>query len=202
MIRTNTIFTVALRLMITAISIVSVHSAMAGVFISSEGFEGYPESEWTLVSYPNIPQGSTHQGAYYENYGGFSKSGVGRNNSLGSAYLSVGYDKTWWSAIGKKIKLPPKKATCNLSFYVSPGWKTRNKIRVEVIDPATWYYVSYKDFTVDYLNGGYQYVSTGVWASTQQDVYIRIALGGGSFMPKLEYTPLLGIDDMTLSCVY
>lgn len=199
--RFKTIFTSIACVVTAIVSMAYVQSATALPYSYADSFEGNPASVWRIESYPYIP--SSTRGDYYTNYGLFSTFASYARTGSNYTYLTAGYDPTWWSGVGRRVNIPVGTGACQLKFYVNPWYKTRNKIRVEVIDPVKWTYISYHDVTIDYTTGGYKLVQTSLWSTNLSSVYVRIALSGGTFMPGYDYyTPTIGVDDMRISCPF
>lgn len=191
---------VSVRILVITISILFVQNA-AAYFLLTDSFEDNPAGRWVIKSSPYIPFST--RGESYANHGEFAISSAARTGS-NYIYMTAGNDPAWWSAVRTKINIPENTTTCFLRFYVKPWYRTRNDIRLEVIDPATWTYISYKDITIEDDNHeAYKFVQSDAWSAFPKTVYVRILLWGGTYIPGFEfYSPTIGVDDMTVFCPF
>jgi hypothetical protein len=117
------------------------------------------------------------------------------NTSTGTGHARLSTKNAGsWSAVERKFSKPAIDDFCNASVYVNAGQATR-KVNLEVIDPATWRYISLKQVQVS----GYQKISfppNFKWAGT--NMILRVALvNSGS-----PTTETLDVDDLSVGCFY
>jgi len=129
--------------------------------------------------------------------GGFlDSSGVYSRSPKTDAYV---YVTTGFSSVGRIVSftpfLPGRTLNAFARIYLRP-WGTNVKVNFEVIDPATWTYVSLK--TVTLANSPtYQAVTTDLFVPYKKEVYVRVSvLAGNGTQIGVE------VDDLTVQAQY
>jgi hypothetical protein len=172
--------------------------AHAAVWSLYDGFEGDPASRWscwhTVEDWFNSCAFAINRADWPESI----RPRTGQNRGS----LSGG---TGWSDIGRSVRLTPFKEgvrlSCVAKIYVKHHAGIGNTVhaQLEVIDEATWTYVSVKPFTTVSadVNPWRQIVTDG-WVAARPDVFVRIGIVGdnGSGVDTLQ------LDDMEVRCLY
>lgn len=128
--------------------------------------------------------------------GFFDFSGFYARSPRSDAYI---YVSTGFSSVGRIVSFTPffpgRTLNSVAQIYVRP-WGNNVKINFEVIDPATWTYVSLKTVTLA-NNSSYQAITTDPFIPRKKELYIRVSvLAGTGVQIGAE------VDDLTVQSQY
>lgn len=171
--------------------------AHAAVWQVVDGFEGDPSSRWSCW----------HTEEHWANRCTF----FGRDANLPAVLnprtgekMGAVFVATGWSDIGRAVSLSPfqsgRTLRCGAAVHVLPP-RTNDKVigQVEVIDVATWTYVSITPFTLTSADfRKWRQITTSTWIPPRKDVFIRIGLIADD-SPGVKEAHL---DDVTVQCQY
>jgi hypothetical protein len=154
--------------------------AQAGIWQLNDGFENNPLGRWSFSG----------AGNHFGNFDG--TNGVPRS---GLEYADLTQWDVGWSAVGRNVHLHSAPATCGASVWILTSSVSSN-VNLEIIDPATWTYISVKQVTVPRNNFAWQNFTFNTWTVGKQDVVLRIALlGPGSVR-------VIKVDDLVVQCIF
>ncbi|MFG1839557.1 hypothetical protein [Micromonospora sp. NPDC049175] len=165
----------------TAVALtVAVGPAQADLWTHTDGFEGNPAAVW------EFHRSGAGSGAYEL---GTGTAHSGWNNAI--LTTSAG----GWSGVGKLLTVGPRTAghstTCGGGFYVR-AVSGSAVLNVEVIDPASWTYLSLR--TVRITDTAWRLHDVASYANGPNQVFVRISLLGGSGAVR--------VDDFAFQCSY
>jgi hypothetical protein len=152
--------------------------------------EGSAQATWfTYDEFENIPSG------WY-----FDGSGSHNGTFVTSTYYSptrsakLTTSSGGWSAVGRGLEVGLT-GVCEVEFMVKVGSSSTSStmpVTVEVIDPASWTYISLR--TISVTKGSWALVVGNAWNGYDgQDVYVRLSIGGSG-------TRTAYVDDQYIWC--
>ena len=185
--------------LVAAGTVVGVTSpAQAALWQLSDGFEGDPASRWSCW----------HTEEHWGNQCGFV---IGHSDWPADIRPRTGENRgslsvaSGWSDMGRSVRLTPflsgRTLNCAAAMYVKHHAGTNNNVsgQLEVIDVATWTYVSIKPFTLTNADiGQWRKIVTANWIPPRRDVFVRIGLIGDSD----PYLDTVQLDDAVVQCQY
>ncbi|GAA3299340.1 hypothetical protein GCM10018962_76570 [Dactylosporangium matsuzakiense] len=187
------------RALVALAGVVTAALAVPGAAYASgwqltDGFESNPSATWSCwnsVVDPNFVNGCNIGFASPNPHSGTRTSWIQANSG--------------WSDVGRTVSLTPFTAgrtlTCGARLWGRTlTFNAQLHGQLEVIDVATWTYVSVQPFTFtkanDYLI--WRPVTTAAWVPPHKDVFVRIGLIG----ENNNELDALEVDDLTVSCSY
>jgi hypothetical protein len=133
-------------------------TAKAGWFTYDE-FESNPSADWFFHG------GGSYTGQFVTSTYS-SPTHSAKLTSTSGSWSAIGSYQTVWMA-----------GVCEIEFMVKTT--TTQNVNVEVIDPASWTYISLR--TVSVSSGAFRLVTGNTWSSYYgQDVVVRLAIGGST----------------------
>jgi hypothetical protein len=144
----------------------------------NDGFETYLDAQWGFVgtAYYYFGAGTANTGSYTAQL---------KSQSPGN-----------WAAAGRYVNAPNTAPSCKTGVFVKSG-SGRIDGNLEVIDPATWRYISVMPFTLLSSEAGtWIPVATANWRveAGQPSVYVRVSI----WYTDSEETAY--VDDMKTTC--
>jgi len=187
------------RLAATALAVllavaVEATPAHASIWQLNDGFESNPAATWSCwhtVEDPSFVNGCNI---------GFSDP-----NAHSPSHASWIQGNSGWSDIGRTVHLTPFLAgrTLNCAAQLQGKVVTNNTQlhgQLEVIDVASWTYITIKPFVLTKANDFllWRAITTSAWTPPHADVFVRIGLIG----ENLNQLDALEVDDLIVQCGY
>jgi hypothetical protein len=172
--------------------------AHAAVWQLTDSFEGDPASRWSCWHTVDDWFNGCSFVINHADWPAAIRPRTGANRGS----LSGG---TGWSDMGRSVRLSPFQAGrtlhCAAGIYIKHHAGNGNTVtaQLEVIDAATWTYVSIKPFTsVSATVNPWRLIGTDTWIPARRDVFVRIGILGdnGTGVDTLQ------LDDMVVQCQY
>lgn len=175
----NRLYTLAALGAAVILTGIGATTARASIWQLQDDFELNAPSTWRF-------EHAGVGGGYLDTTGNYSKSGIA------DAYI---YSSSGFSSVGRIVSftpfLPGRTLTAAAAIYIRP-WGGNVTLNFEVIDPATWTYISLKTVTLP-TTYTYQKVVTNAFIPYKKEVYVRVSvLNNGA----------ADIDDLTVQAVY
>jgi hypothetical protein len=123
-------------------------------------------------------------------------SGIGMTNM----YTVNGV--TGWSDTGRSVSLTPfqqgRRLSCTAEMTVLPHYLTRPDVQLEVIDSATWTYISTQRLKFSAASLPFKKVTivTPAWEPPSKNIYVRIGIIGSGTFAKLF------VDGLAVRCSF
>jgi hypothetical protein len=170
---------VALAIVVSAgVIVVDTGAAQASLWQLTDGFDYQPASTWSIQT-----AGSGG--------GGFDINAGTARSAPNNAYL---WSQTQFSGVGRSVTLRNNSTRTNCGAGVYVNGLSGAKVNFEVIEPASWTYLSLRSVTL--TGGGYTQITVPPWSGGPNTVFVRISLlGAGSFNS-------IRVDDLTVQCIY
>lgn len=193
---------IAAVVVMLAVSVSSIQPARAAIWQLTDDLETSPESRWTFG-------GTGGSGSFTTYLGELAHSGV----THAQLRSQSGTTRTWYS-VARTVRVTPFAAgrtlSCTARIWIR-GYRNScpgsapfcqgvfrgGHGNFEIIDPATWNYVSLKPFSVS-PGSGYIAFTTSDWNPPSQNVMVRVALGSDMD----ESLTHVVVDDLGISCWY
>lgn len=172
--------------------------AHAALWQVTDGFEGDPASRWSCW---HTVEDWFNRCSFVINHADWPED-IRPRTGANRGSLSGG---TGWSDLGRSVRLSPfqagRRLNCVAGIYLKHHAGNGNSVPVqlEVIDEATWTYVSIKQFTsVSAAVNQWRLVVTDSWVPARRDVFVRIGIIGdnGTGVDTIQ------LDDLVVQCQY
>jgi hypothetical protein len=203
------ISTVAFILAATSVLVFGISSASASskpapkasIWQFTDGFDSNPTATWSCwASIPHLfNRCESMPGGPFR----IPPDSVSMTNAWRVAAISG------WSDVGRPVSLSPflsgRTLNCVAQMRVYPVWTelTGNNFnfRLEVIDSATWTYVSTKELNYTAANRPHAAVNitTPNWIPPRKNIFVRIGVIGGAITNQLDE---LWVDSLIVQCGY
>jgi len=150
------------------------------------GLEGRASAGWFLTDGLEPPTGW-----FFDGDGGHSGGFTTASYLSYSHSAKISSSGGGWSAVGRVVNIASFSRPCDAEIFVK-SVNASQSVSLEVIDPATWTYVSLTSVTIS--SGAYRFISANGWTvAPYSDVVIRVAIGGPG-------TRAAYVDDLTVWC--